>query len=205
MALKHFRFIATLCLLVTLGSSWIPTRLAQALADSPTGSLPSLQAFASQLKNGKAEVLAGIYIPELLAAQVTQQPAGNAGFVTSWPNFVTQFSTAHKLGSIGLLAHNHLAGQTFSQLGKNQTFQLVYGNGTTSTFVVTEILRYQALEPNSVSGKFRDLEKGESLSASDLFLKVYDRPGMIILQTCISAKGNSAWGRLFIIAEPLSK
>ena len=203
MALKHIRFIAALCLLVTIGSSWIPTRLAHALAGSPTGRLPSLQAFASQFKNGKAEVLAGVYIPELLAAQVTQQPAGNAGFVTAWPNYVTQFSTASRFGSIGLLAHNYLAGRSFSQLGKNQTFHLVYGNGRAVTFVVTEILRYQALEPNSVTSTFKDLESGALLSTSELFLRLYNRPGVVVLQTCISAEGNSSWGRLFIIAEPL--
>ena len=205
MALKNIRFLAILCLLITLGSFWIPTGQAQALTGPKAGDLPTLQAFASQIKTGTADDLVGIYIPELLAAQVIQQPEGNAGFVTPWPNFVTQFSTASRFGSTGLLAHNYLAGRGYSQLGKNQTFHLVYGNGRTSTFVVTEILRYQALEPNSVTSSFKDLENGTLLSASELFLKVYNRPGMVIFQTCISAEGDPSWGRLFIIAEPLSE
>lgn len=205
MALKNLRFLGTLFLLITLVSSWIPTGNANALSGSKAGSLPTLQAFASQVKTGKAEDLVGMYIPDILAAQVTKQPEGNSAFVTSWPNYVTQFSAASKYGSIGLLAHNHLAGKNFSQLGKNQSFHLVHGNGTTTVFVVTEILRFQALEPNSVSSKFKNLDNGASLSASDLFTLVYNRPGMVVLQTCIAAEGNASWGRLFIIAEPLTK
>ena len=205
MAHKNIRFLFILFLLITLGSSWIPTGQAQALSSSMARDLPTLQDFARQIKTGKAEDLVGIYIPEVLAAQVTKQPEGNAAFVTSWPNFVTQFSDASKFGSTGLLAHNYLAGQGFSQLDKNQTFHLVHGNGTISTFVVTEILRYQALEPNSVTSAFRDLNTGASLTASDLFMKVYNRSGMVVFQTCISAGGNASWGRLFIIAEPLTR
>lgn len=205
MALKHLRFVSILCLLITLGTSWIPRGQAHALTAPRVGNLPSLQAFASQIKTGTANDLVGVYIPEILAAQVTSQPKGDAGFVTPWPDFVTQFSDAARFGSTGLLAHNYLAGQSFSQLGKNQTFNLIHGDGTTFAFVVTGILRYQALEPNSVTSTFKNLETGESLTASELFLQVYDRPGMVILQTCIAANGNPSWGRLFIIAEPLTK
>ena len=203
MALKHIRLFSILCLLITLGSSWIPRGQARALTGPRVGDLPSLQAFANEIKTGKAEELVGLYIPEILAAQVTSQPRGDAGFVNPWPNFVTVFSDASKFGSTGLLAHNYLAGQGFSQLKKHQTLNLIHGNGTTSLFVVTEILRYRAQEPNSVTSTFKNLENGESLTASELFLKVYDRPGMVILQTCISAEGNASWGRLFIIAEPI--
>ena len=199
MTLKNYRFISFLCLLILLGSSWIPTGQVQALM----GDIPTLSAFVSQVKNGVAEDLVGVYIPGQLAAQVTRQPKGNAGFVSPWPNFVTVFSAASRFGSTGLLAHNSLAGQGFSQLGEKQTFSLIHGDGTTSLFVVTEILRYQALEPNSVTSTFKNLEDGQFLTASELFLKVYDRPGMVILQTCISAEGNASWGRLFIIAEPI--
>jgi hypothetical protein len=201
MALKNYRIISFLCLLIIVGSSWIPTGQAQAL----TGDIPTLAAFVSQVKNGRAEDLVGVYIPGQLAAQVARQPKGNTEFVTTWPNFVTQLSSASKFGSTGLIAHNHLAGQGYAGLATNQTFHLVYGNGTTSEFVVTEIQQYQALEPNSVSSTFKNLVNGESLSASELFLQAYDRPGMVVLQTCISTTQDSAWGRLFIIAEPVAK
>lgn len=205
MALNNIHFIAKLCLVVLLGSLWIPTAQAGAMTGHQADDLPSLQAFVSQIKSGQSGELVGVYIPEILAAKVTQQPDGNAEFVTPWQDFVTQFGIASKVGSTGLLAHNYLAGQTFSKLSKDQTFHLVYGNGATTPFVVTDVLQYQALEPNSTSSTFKDLVTGESLTAPELFKKVYDRPGMVIFQTCISANGNSSWGRLFIIAEPLSQ
>ena len=205
MALKHIRLISTLCLLISILSFCLPTGYAQALSNPQSDDLPSLQSFAKQIETGEPDELVGVYVPEVFAARVTGQPNGDARFVTSWPNYVTQFSAASRFGSTGLLAHNTLAGQNFSKLTENQTFHLIYGDGRTSTFVVTDILRYQALEPNSVTSTFKDLDNGESLTASELFQKVYIRPGMVIFQTCIAANGNSSWGRLFIIAEPISE
>jgi hypothetical protein len=78
---------------------------------------------------------------------------------------------------------------------------LIYGDGRTETFIVRRFLRYQALSPDSVKSDFVDLETGEFLTTSQLFLKVYNRPGDLVLQTCIYAEGDTSWGRLFIIAE----
>ncbi len=72
-------------------------------------------------------------------------------------------------------------------------------------FVVTEILRYQALDPNSTSSNFLDLETNRLLSARDLFAKVYKRRGQVIFQTCIASAEEPSWGRLFIISEPISQ
>jgi hypothetical protein len=204
MALKTIRFIAQFCLSITLASTWMPSGRAQALGHPQGGDLPSLSSFASRVANGKAGDLVGIYIPELLAAQVVRQPEGNIDFVSPWPNSVTLFGASSRFGSTGLLAHNYLAGGSFSLLAKDHTVHLVHGNGETSTFVVTEILRYQAIEPSNSSSTFKNLENGESLTASELFLKIYNRPGKIILQTCIEKNDNAVWGRLFIVAEPLS-
>jgi hypothetical protein len=163
--------------------------------------LVSLEVFVNQVKNDRADELRGVYIPSTLAARIVQQPVGKYEFVSPWPSIVTQFGLASKLGSTGLLAHNYLAGKSFLLLKEEQKIYLVYGDGQTSAFVVREILRYQALEPKSTSSDFMDLENGDVLTASELFLKVYDRPGQIIFQTCITEDRNPAWGRMFIIAE----
>ena len=205
MALKSIPSILTVSFILILFLTLIPTGSVQALTSHfRSGSLPSRDEFVNQVKNGQADELRGIYIPEILAARIVQQPVGIEEFVSSWPNIVTQFGLASKLGSTGLLAHNYLAGASFSLLEEDQKFYLVYGDGQTSPFVVTEILRYQALETTNISSNFMGLENGDLLTASDLFLKVYNRPGQVIFQTCISAEGNSVWGRLFIIAEPYS-
>ena len=137
--------------------------------------------------------------------QIVQQPTGNNEFVSPRQGIATQFGLASKLGATGLLAHNYLAGESFSLLEKGQKFYLIYGNGRTSTFVVTEILNYQALKPTSTSSDYVDLENGSLLKASELFSKIYDRPGQVIFQTCVSNEGNRSWGRLFVIAEPDSQ
>jgi hypothetical protein len=206
MALKSIRsLLANIFLFFTLSATLIPSYGVQALSsDSHTSNLPLLNVFISQVKNGQSDQLRGVYIPEILAAPVVQQPAGNTGFVSPRQNILTQFGLASQFGSTGLLAHNSLTGASFSQLEADQKIYLIYGDGQISTFVVAKILRYQALEPNNTSSKFIDLNTNESLKASEVFSKVYDRQGHVIFQTCISSGNELSWGRLFVIAEPYS-
>jgi hypothetical protein len=165
-------------------------------------SLPPLRAFADELRNGQADELRGIYIPEVLAASIVQQPPGRNGYVSNQKNTVTQFGLASDFKSIGLLAHNYLAGEGFASLEKGQEIYLIYGDGKILVVLVTEILQYQALQPNSVTSDFVNLDDGYVLKAPELFSKVYNRLGQIILQTCIAMEGNPSWGRLFVIAKP---
>jgi hypothetical protein len=147
-----------------------------------------------------------LQLDDSLALQITQQPTGNSNFVTSFPNYVTAYQAAANYGTIGLLAHNYLAGEYFSQISLGQEIELVYGDNHIEGFIVTEIQRYQALSPNSPSSDFVDLVTGDYLTASQLFNKVYrDQSGHVVLQTCINADENPNWGRLFIIAEPVPK
>jgi hypothetical protein len=206
MALKSFRSTLTsITLLFVLSMALIPTYGVQALdSNSPGNNLPLLNVFVDQLKNGQSDQLRGIYIPEILAAPVVQQPKGNNGFVSPRQNTVTQFGLASQFGATGLLAHNNLAGASFSQLETNQKVYLIYGDGQISTFVVTEILHFQALRPTSPSSKFIDLSTNDLLKASEVFSKVYDRQGQVVFQTCISKGDELSWGRLFVVAEPYS-
>lgn len=203
MALKYVRSISIFLLI--LCAAFTPMSTGQALSSQfPDHNLPLLEVFVSQVRNSKATELRGIYIPEILAARVVQQPMGNTEFVSPRQNIITQFDLASQVGSMGLLAHNYLAGESFSLLKEGQKFFLIYGDGQVSTFVVTDIRRYRALELNKASSELEDLENGDLLTASALFSKIYDRPGQVIFQTCISMGRNLGWGRLFVIAEPYS-
>jgi hypothetical protein len=198
-------FATTIIFFSALSTTFIPTYDVQALSyPSHVESLPSLNRFISQVKNGQSGQLRGVYVPELLADAVVQQPKENNGFVSSRQNTVTQFGLASRFGSTGLLAHNNLAGASFSQLEPGQKIYLVYGDGEVSTFTVSEILRYQALSPKSISSKFIDLKTNDILKASEVFSNVYDRPEQVIFQTCIANGEELSWGRLFVIAEPYS-
>jgi hypothetical protein len=194
MVLKSIRWLSFFSFIVILCTGVIPTRDVHALTD--------LDLFVEQVKNGQADQLRGIYIPGVLAAPVVQQPSEQGDFVSPRQNIVTQFSMASKVGSTGLLAHNYLAGSNFALLKGGEDLYLVYGDGQVTQFTVSEILQYKALEPASPSSKFVDIESGSTLTHSALFLDVYDRPGQVILQTCIEKDNDRSWGRLFIIAEP---
>src|SRR5687767_9959562 len=56
--------------------------------------LPTLDDFAASLKNGQAGQVVGVYVPQVLALPVTQQPANQAGYVNEIRGFATQFGLA---------------------------------------------------------------------------------------------------------------
>ncbi len=188
-----------LCLLII--ATFIPQPAgASALKNSQT--LPILDTFIQSVKNGDADTLRGVYASGLFAFPVVQQPSQNSSFVSTLPNTVTQFDMALAYGNIGLLAHDFLAGQYFSQLSTGEAVQIIYGDGRIENFTVTAIDRYQALDPKSPYSKFIDLDSGQELSSTDLFRKVYMGSTHVTFQTCIEANGDPSWGRLFVIAEP---
>lgn len=172
----------------------------RALEDHPA--LPDFQAFARSVQNNEAGVLRGVYIPDVLAFPIVQQPTGNAGYVSKTDGEITQFRMASQFGNVGLLAHNDLSGRFFSQLSVGQEVRLVYGDGKIEYFVITQILQFQALEPTSPYSSFRDLSDDKNLTAEQVFKKVYQGDRHVTFQTCIAGPGSLSWGRLFVIATP---
>lgn len=195
---KH-TYIILLILAVLFNTMPVPVH---ALEDTE---FPSLEEFTEQVMNGSPDEPRGLYIPGLLANEIVRQPEGSPAFVSPWQEVITLFDMAEDTGTHGLLAHNYLAGESFFDLEEGQSLHLIYGDGRTEIFVVRQFLRYQALSPQSVTGNFIDLETKERISASELFLRVYNRPGDVVLQTCIDADGNSSWGRFFVIAVPVDE
>jgi hypothetical protein len=205
MALKFTRSILVVSFILVLVTTLIPIGNVKALnSQFHASNLTLLNLFVSQVTNGQADELRGVYVPGIFAARVIQQPDGNDEFVSSRQNILTQFELASQFGATGLLAHNDLAGERFFLLNKGRIFYLVYGDGQIAAFIVTEILRYQALEPNNTSSKFMNLENYDLLTAPELFSKVYTRSRQVIFQTCIAEGENLSWGRLFVNAEPYS-
>lgn len=158
---------------------------------------------ASMSADGRAS-LKGVYVADKFQLPVAYQPSGNPGYVTSAPDTVTYFSTASSYGSIGLIAHNHLAGSEFFEVKVNDEICLVYGNGSIQRYVVTEIREYQALSPTSPYSSFINLaDTGRTVSYRDLFFDTYGVGGRLVMQTCIANGNYDSWGRLFIIAIPV--
>jgi hypothetical protein len=148
-------------------------------------------------------VLRGVSIHAEGSLPVVQQPLGDTNYVSKNDGEVTQFASASRYGNIGLLAHNYLSGKFFSQLRIGEEVQLIYSDGRGETFVVMEILRYQALDPKSPYSSFQNLDNQEEiLTVGQMFDRAYQGGRHVTFQTCIAAEGNSSWGRLFIIAAP---
>jgi len=164
-----------------------------------------LDSFVNSVSNGNSNQITGIYVDGVLANKVTRQPEGNAGYVTTNESEVSQFRMAAQYGSNAFLAHNDLAGAVFFELSEGQVITVVYGDGITSEFQIQSIRHFQALSPNSPQSNFVDLDgSGETLTAADLFYQMYNSDNPVVLQTCIANEGISTWGRLFVIAVPLS-
>ena len=187
--------LITICLSLILS----PVNV-RALGNDPV--LPDFWEFIKSVQNNQANILRGVYVPNVLAFPVVQQPAGKAGYVSLLDGEITQFSMPSQFGNVGLLAHNNLAGRFFSQLAAGQEVRLVYGDGHVEYFVIVQISKFQALDPTSPYSTFRDLANAERLTAEQLFNKVYRGDHHVTFQTCIEANGEASWGRLFVIAMP---
>jgi len=160
--------------------------------------------FVADMKNGNANQVTGIYVENVMALQVVQQPAGNAGYVSTIDDVVTYFLYPwQKAGNHGLLAHNYLAGRYFFNVGYGDIITLVFGDGYYQDFEVTQIKEYQALQPDSPYSNFIDLATGEQKNVNTVFIEVYMGAFHTTLQTCIAQGSEGEWGRHFTLAPPL--
>lgn len=177
--------IITLFMLLLIGSMPMPVSASAGRSEQP-GDLRQLQ------------------IGDFISLPVVQQPRGNVTFISALKNDVTEYQSASAFGTTGLMAHNYLAGQYFSQVVQGQEITLVYENLATRRYAVTQIMQYQALSPESPASDFIDLSSGEYLTVSQVFKRTYaSHPGRLVLQTCISTEQSPSWGRLFVIADPV--
>jgi len=169
--------------------------------NNPANTLPTLEEFIAQVRNGDANALRGTYIPGVLALPVVQQPRENSNYVSPMRSALTEFSMADKVGNVGLLAHNYLAGGLFFEIQPGDLIILVYGNARIETFKVGSIHQYEAL-PN---GLYKNIKTRNSRNIGELFRVMYDGERHVTLQTCIAQGDNSSWGRLFVVAEAVNK
>ena len=205
MALKNSiarTFVNTGILLIILASLWWNPTIALAMDDALAPALPGFSEFSALVQDGRADLARGVYVPGVLAMPIVQQPYGNGSFLSNEANTITQFRMASQYGTTGLLAHNYLAGATFFNLEAGDEVRLVYGDGKVDYFVIYEILKYEALQPNSPYSSFRSLETDEVFSVEKVFKRVFFSDGNITFQTCIEKDGDLSWGRLFVIAIP---
>lgn len=206
--MTHKTKLSIISIILILAIVYLPTSAGasgSSVTISQSSNSPSIIA-SDENESKEPGILLALSIDNLVTLGIVQQPFGNNAFVTPVPGYATAYQMALDYGTIGLLAHNYLAGQYFSQISPGQRITLIYGDQTATSFIVTQIQQYQALSPNSASSNFIDLDSGKLLTASQLFRKIYqEQTGNLVLQTCIYADQNPSWGRLFIIAEPVEQ
>jgi hypothetical protein len=171
-------------------------------ARSNAAAMPSLSDFIFSMRNGDPHALVGVYVRQVMALPVVQQPPSQPGYVSNEQDVITQFTLANQFGATGLLAHNYLAGDYFFRINKGQDVVLVYGDGRLKTYRIEEIQSYQALSPNSMFSNFVDLSgPGRTLTSTEVFNRVYGQRGALVLQTCIQMGSEASWGRIFLIGK----
>jgi hypothetical protein len=158
---------------------------------------------ADNPKDSQNLSVTGITLPGIFSYSIVNQPQGQPGFVSSAPNTLTKFQLVERYRSIGLLAHNYLAGDQFYGINIGDILTLEMNNGATRKYRVIAIKQYQALSPYSPYSEFINLSSGDSITASALFTEIYGSQGKLVLQTCIERNGVEAWGRYFVISEPV--
>lgn len=152
---------------------------------------------------GMANTVQSIHVAGALDVEVVQQPKDDVNYVSPNNGELTQFAAVSEYGNIGLLAHNYLAGRSFSRLDVGQDVHVLYSTGDIESFVITEVLKYRALDPKSPYSSFQSLvNKDEILSVGQMFDRVYKGERHLTFQTCIAKEGLSSWGRLFVVARP---
>ncbi|MBK9006113.1 MAG: hypothetical protein CNIPEHKO_03186 [Anaerolineales bacterium] len=200
---KHIRWLTRAGILLSLAASLLLNAMpALAMKKQDAAALPNFSEFVQSVHTGEENVVRGVYVPNVMAYRVAQQPLDNPGFLSSKEDRVTQFRMAAGYGTVGLVAHNYLAGESFFNLEAGDEVRIVYGDSKVETFVVYEILQYQALQPNSPYSSFQNLDRDETLTVNQMFKRVFVSDGYVTFQTCIEKDGISTWGRLFVIAIP---
>jgi hypothetical protein len=162
---------------------------------------PFYDTFVASIVNGNASQVVGVYVDEVMVLKVVQQPTDNPAYVSTLEDTATYFAMVEEItGNTGLLAHNYLAGIYYYDLQPGQIVMLIYGDGSTEEYIVSESDEFQALNPESATSSFVDLSTGETLTSTDLFYRVYGGSSRTTFQTCIAQGSEDSWGRLFVIS-----
>lgn len=167
------------------------------------GASQELMDFVAQVYDGDAGTIRGVYIQDVFALPVIQQPSGDIAFVSDEDQMITEFQSAAQSGVTGLLAHNYLSGALFYNIELSDEVFIVYGNGTIRRYMVNQISQYQRLERSNLRSSFVDLNTSETLTSDQVFSRYYRGAHRVTFQTCLARSGYSNWGLQFTQAQSI--
>lgn len=201
---KVFRLSLIVSICLTLGGPLIPlTGFSAQPAASSAGRVSPLPASSptSHTSSSPTARIKQVEAVGLFTYPVVEQPKNSPGFVSNRPGTLTHFQLAQRYGTIGLMAHNTLAGAEFSSLEIGGEIRLQVQGRSPQSYWVTDIRQFQALAPLSPYSDFIDLQNGSRYSASGLFREIYGSGNDLVFQTCLEKNGDASWGRMFVIAS----
>lgn len=199
--MKYGPFVKLALLIALFSASFSPVFSAQIPVTGTAPSAPQIVPVAAAAQ----PVATTVYDSGVFNYPVVQQPAGQPGFVSSDKDSVTEFRMASNYGSEGFLAHNTLAGALFFNVKIGDMITVRHADGTFANYRATQIRHLQATRPNSPTSNFVDLDNNNvTLTAADLFYQTYGVKDTLVLQTCIANGNLESWGRLFIVATPVT-
>ncbi len=176
---------------------------AQNTGDSTASQLPTLDQFINEIGDGSSSQIRGVYVPNVLALKVGQQPSNQGAYVTGQPGQVTQFRLAEQRGVTGFLAHNYLSGEEFYDLWPGMPVYLIYGDGYMQKYIVVSRSPFQKLSPGHPRSNYIDISTGEVRTTLQVFNQFYTGDHHLTFQTCLEAEGLSNWGLFFVVAVPV--
>lgn len=176
---------------------------AQNSGDPNAAQLPNLDQFIHDIGDGSSSQILGVYVPDVLALKVGQQPSNQGGYVTGQPGQVTQFRLAQQRGVAGFLAHNYLSGEEFYDLWPGMPVYLIYGDGYMQKYIVISRSPFQKLSPGHPRSNYIDISTGEVRTTLQVFNQFYTGDHHLTFQTCLEAEGLSNWGLFFVVAVPV--
>jgi hypothetical protein len=200
--MKNRTFFKTVAVLAIMLCFAIPQKTAGA---SENGGLPDFSDFLYSVAGGKPDIVRGVFVPDVMAYPVVQQPEEDPSAVTENHGEVTQFRLAARHKIIGLLAHNTLAGASFSGLRIGQEIRIIYGDLHVKYFIVNQMSRYKVISSEGRNIGYMDLRTNTIYNTQELFNMYYEGEAHLTFQTCISLGGNTSWGRLFVTGIPVAE
>lgn len=178
----------------------------------PDGQKPEL---SEQLNSEKQDTFLKVELGILSTNyyNIVQQPPGQEEYVDPNYDVITEFSELseeEEKQARWFLAHiQGKAGQEIAQLRQGMRIRFEMEGGEVQEYEIAGVVRYQATEPNSSTAPLIEVNENLETIGIPLSNRAVKRGlfglanGGIILQTCIENGGNSSWGRIFVVAQPL--
>lgn len=173
-------------------------------ATNPASNQDDLGELIARVTNGNADQVVGSYIPDLLAAEVLQQPEDQPDWISPDAGTLTQYRAASQLGNLGLLASKDSAAALFDQMAAGLPVTIIQGDGSLREYSIAGILTFQAIDPTDPNSDYLIQPVGVHVPYSELLNCIYGGEEHLVFESTIDKPDVPNWGKLFVVAFPVA-